>query len=202
MVNHTGRSENLKFARAKYGQPSDEVLDHFNRFMIFHEDEGAVRWAAETPGPRAFPNAVCGTLRKDGYRVIRVKGNQYMAGRVAWFLHTGSWPSGAMMFADNNHNNFRPNNMWESGTEPPAAFVQRIHDRVAGKPEAQPLTPDQILAFDATNRSRYIVADAEMGADVSDEYMDQIHHYLGNLGVEGAAAMANEDAAALVLALG
>jgi hypothetical protein len=202
MTNHAGSPQNLRYATTNYGQPPTWVLDHIDEHIIYDADAGKLFWGANAPGTRNPPMSEVGYKRPDGYRTTRIKGKTYMCSRIAWYLHTGKWPVRAMGFADSNTGNMRPDNMWEMGTEPPAAFIDRVRDHAAGIAEAQPLTPDQILAFDATNRSRYIVADAEMGVDVSDEYMDQIHHYLGNLGVEGAAAMANEDAAALVLALG
>lgn len=207
MVNHAGNANNLKFANTLYGKPSDEVLAHINRYMIFHEDEGAVRWGDETPGPRAYPNAVCGTLRADGYRVIRVKGKQYMAGRVAWYLHTGRWPSGAMAFADKNTDNFRPDNMWESGTEPPEAFQKRVLDHRAGKPEAQPISPEKALALDAAREARFVIEDIRPnyasieGTTEYDEYEHTTHStraFLEHLGVQHKTL---DDLAAAELAL-
>ena len=33
-----------------------------------------------------------GTIRPDGYKIIRINGSRYRANRLAWFLVTGEWP--------------------------------------------------------------------------------------------------------------
>jgi hypothetical protein len=38
----------------------------------------------------------CGTVRPDGYGVIRIDGRTVRAHRVAWYLDHGSWPLGVL----------------------------------------------------------------------------------------------------------
>ncbi|MGH6836532.1 MAG: HNH endonuclease signature motif containing protein [Methylocella sp.] len=51
-----------------------------------------------------------GTLRRDGYRRVKVDGRLYMAHRLAWLYMTGAWPTAEIDHADLN----RENNSWRN----------------------------------------------------------------------------------------
>jgi hypothetical protein len=44
-------------------------------------------------GGRCPVGDVAGYVRPDGYRIIRVKGRNYRASRLAWLYMTGEWPA-------------------------------------------------------------------------------------------------------------
>ena len=66
----------------------------FTDFVSYDRDTGAFTWAVSRPGRYGRAGQSAGGIDKDGYRVITLKGVDYRAHRVAWFLENGVWPTG------------------------------------------------------------------------------------------------------------
>ena len=52
-----------------------------------------------------------GVLKEDGYIRIRYKGKRYYAQVLAWYLHTGEWPTAIVDHRDTDRANNRWNNL-------------------------------------------------------------------------------------------
>ena len=56
--------------------------------------------------------SIAGTLRKDGYIGIFIKGTHYFAHRIIWEMHNGEIPSGMVIdHIDGNRSNNKIENM-------------------------------------------------------------------------------------------
>lgn len=75
----------------------------------------ATYWESQIAGTEAFT-----AQDKDGYKKGAVKGNDYLAHRVIWLLHTGHWPADQIdhvngIRSDNRICNLRPASNTENG---------------------------------------------------------------------------------------
>ena len=68
-----------------------------NKFKIlckkclhYYPKSGNIRWQI-TRGSKAPKGSIAGTLRSDGYRVIKFYGKYFYAHRIAWLLYYGKW---------------------------------------------------------------------------------------------------------------
>ena len=64
----------------------------FERALAHDPLTGSFTWRVSHG--RAARGSIAGGIDKDGYRVITLKGVDYRAHRLAWFLETGAWPVG------------------------------------------------------------------------------------------------------------
>jgi hypothetical protein len=55
--------------------------------------------------------SVAGSLDKDGYIIIIIKGKHYRSGRLAWFYMTGDWPARKVDHKDTNPANDKWDNL-------------------------------------------------------------------------------------------
>ena len=55
----------------------------------------------------------CGSLDKYGYLILKIKGRQYKAHRVAFALHNGRWPAGVIDHINGNRSDNRIENLRE-----------------------------------------------------------------------------------------
>ena len=62
-----------------------QVLDYCQRTGVFV-------WKINASSRRPI-GSIAGKIDKDGYRVIRIDGKNYRAGRLAYFMSYGHWPS-------------------------------------------------------------------------------------------------------------
>jgi len=62
---------------------------------------------------KAKAGDVAGSLRADGYRIVRVAGCAYLAHRVAWLIHYGAWPVRHLDHKDRNPRNNAIENLRE-----------------------------------------------------------------------------------------
>lgn len=76
---------------------------NWNDFFIYDAEVGNLIWKLShldwlpTGGQRLGKKViggVAGSLRGDGYRIIRIKGRGYLAHRIIWEMHHGPIPSG------------------------------------------------------------------------------------------------------------
>lgn len=83
-------------AKKKNSSPFTKMRDsitHEDLLAYAHYDPqtGMFTWRVYMNG-RAIAGARAGCLRSDGYVVIRIKGEGYLAHRLAWFYVHGQWP--------------------------------------------------------------------------------------------------------------
>lgn len=70
----------------------DEIV---RRFLEFSPETGVVTFKEDVGRfGRVKKGAVAGCLDVHGYLQVNIKGRVLKVHRVAWFLHTGSWPIG------------------------------------------------------------------------------------------------------------
>lgn len=69
--------------------------------LHYNQNTGIITCARKY-STRSVVGAEVGTLNPDGYRRIQYKNKVYMAHRVAWLLHYGSWPDKEVDHVDGN----------------------------------------------------------------------------------------------------
>jgi len=80
------------------------------RALIHYDPEtGEFRWLRRM-NPKVPAGRTAGTLTRDGYRVIAIKGRNYRAHRLAWLYVTGKWRSQMIDHRDGNPSN----NCWSN----------------------------------------------------------------------------------------
>lgn len=88
---------------------ADITQKRLRQLLDYDADSGVFRWKLrEHSGGRCRPGDVAGTVRKDGYIVIRVDGVQHLAHRLAWVYVRGAAPKGEIDHMDGHrsHNQF------------------------------------------------------------------------------------------------
>ena len=77
--------------------------DLIRRFLSYQPTSGELVWL-EDKG-RASKGDVVKTKNGEGYLVVRIGGKSYLAHRVCWFLHYGSWPTKQINHKHRNRTN-------------------------------------------------------------------------------------------------
>ncbi|MEN6608596.1 MAG: endonuclease VII domain-containing protein [Bryobacteraceae bacterium] len=94
-------------------------VDRVREMLSYDPDTGIIVWA-KSPARNVYAGEPAGCLkatRKDkngkavSYSYIRLDGNNIPAARIAWTLHHGEWPTGRILFEDNNPLNLKANNL-------------------------------------------------------------------------------------------
>lgn len=65
-----------------------EIANQIN----YEPSTGEFRWLVSN-NQKIKIGDIAGFIRKDGYRILKLEGRQYLAHRVAFFLMTGVWPT-------------------------------------------------------------------------------------------------------------
>lgn len=75
------------------------VLRNIHKFLTYNKETGQLIWKAVDLGDRGdkifnkkYSGKVAGSLRKDGYREVQVRGWSFSAHRLAWYMVKGKWP--------------------------------------------------------------------------------------------------------------
>lgn len=68
------------------------TVDRLRQVLNYNPETGVFIWKIPT-GKRTKVGSVAGSIRKDGYRPIKVDGHRYLAHRLAWLYQTGEWPT-------------------------------------------------------------------------------------------------------------
>lgn len=92
-----------------YNKPStvsDELKLHISKFFIYDVSDGTIS--------RTDRKNSTGSLDRDGYLILKIKGVQIKAHRVAWFLHYGEFPLKEIDHIDRNRINNRISNLREA----------------------------------------------------------------------------------------
>ena len=87
----------------------DGNIDMVREALEYVSDTGRFYWKIHT-GPSVVGKEA-GYVNKRGYRMIHVYGVDYRAGRLAWFLHYGSLPSGVIDHINGNRDDNRIENL-------------------------------------------------------------------------------------------
>ncbi|RMH36813.1 MAG: HNH endonuclease [Gammaproteobacteria bacterium] len=89
----------------------EKRLSHrrLTELLEYNPDTGVFLWRDTSRSKR--PERVAGRIRDDGYREIRIDGEMYRAGRLAWFYVHGEWPKGVIDHIDGNRLNDKINNL-------------------------------------------------------------------------------------------
>lgn len=77
---------------------------------------GVFVWIAKA-APNTKIGGIAGSVRKDGYRVIRVDGVLYTAHRLVWLYVTGAWPKGNIDHRNGLRDDNRIENLREASNE-------------------------------------------------------------------------------------
>lgn len=86
---------------------SDFSADYVRSLLSYDPPTGIFRWLV-TRSNAAIVGAIAGTPHGDGYVLIGIDGQQYLAHRLAWLYMTGEWPKGKLDHRDRVRNN----NIW------------------------------------------------------------------------------------------
>lgn len=100
--------------------------EKLKRLLRYDPSTGVFTWL-ERPNNRIHIGDVAGQLNKDGYRLIRIEGQFYMAHRLAWFYLRGVWPSDEI----DHRNGSRDDNRFDNLRE--ATHGQNQQNRLANK---------------------------------------------------------------------
>jgi hypothetical protein len=96
---------------------TNDRLSHEEILSIFNYDSinGSLIWKISMP-PKGKKGAIAGTICKNGYITIGIKGTRYYAHRLVWVHQTGSWPSEDIDHIDGNKSNNKLENL-RAGTD-------------------------------------------------------------------------------------
>jgi hypothetical protein len=102
---------------------------------IYDYDPDTGHFTHKTGRPRggwAKPGKIAGCRRSDGYILIRIKGFNYRAHRLAWFYTHGRWPTDLIDHANGDPSDNRIHNLREATRSSNAANSKRPSDNTSG----------------------------------------------------------------------
>lgn len=67
------------------------TAEEARQLFSYNPETGDLTWRVSRSGVR--PDRLTGRTRRNGYAFVFVSGKFYLAHRVAWAVHTGSWPT-------------------------------------------------------------------------------------------------------------
>jgi hypothetical protein len=82
------------------------TADAARQVLNYERDTGVFRWLSGGPGRSA--GSIAGYLSADGYWRVKINYRKYSAGRVAWLMVTGEWPTHQIDHINGN----RSDNRW------------------------------------------------------------------------------------------
>ena len=74
---------------------------------------------------RVKSGAAAGDINTTGYRIIMIDGHNYRAGRLAWAISTGAWPTVLIDHKDRDRSNDRLSNLREATFKQNAENMRR-----------------------------------------------------------------------------
>lgn len=94
--------------------PAPMAIDDLRRILGYNRETGIITWLVERGcnARRIRPGDVAGTLKKNGYIVIRIGKRGYLAHRIAWALETGEWPEAKVEI--DHWNEIKNDNRWDN----------------------------------------------------------------------------------------
>ena len=92
-----------------------ELIDDIRDYAISYLDvacaDGQIRWKKRPPRSRISVGDIAGSIDKDGYRRISLKGRPYVSSRIAWLVHKGAFPKGQIDHINNDVSDNRIENL-------------------------------------------------------------------------------------------
>lgn len=88
----------------------DITQAELKELLTYNRDTGIFTWNALT-NPRMRSNGVAGYTKANGYVLIKLRGKQYLAHRLAWLCVHGAFPSGLLDHIDRDPSNNRIENL-------------------------------------------------------------------------------------------
>lgn len=89
------------------------TLAEISSFLTYDPDTGHFHWRVKT-NARAPAGARAGCQRRDGYRLIGLRGKMILEHRLAWLFVHGAWPTGHLDHIDCDPSNNRIENLREA----------------------------------------------------------------------------------------
>lgn len=80
------------------------IENNLQEILSYDPERGEIRWKVAR-NRKILVGSLAGTLKKNGRVQIKADGKLYLAHRLAWLLHYGSWPSGEIDHLDGNPRN-------------------------------------------------------------------------------------------------
>lgn len=90
-------------------------IEELNQWLNYDPNNGEITWGNTPTSGRGFtkriPGTVAGTLSKQGYMFVMIKGVNYSWHRLAWALTYKQWPKYTIDHIDKNKQNNRLENL-------------------------------------------------------------------------------------------
>jgi len=116
----------------------DHLTAEYVRERLDYELEtGVLRWKSHPLLPKQVNSLragkVAGTLnKKNGYLVLGIDGESYLAHRIAWLIVTGNWPTTGIDHDDRNKTNNRFTNLRQADQSPNMANRPKQRNNKSG----------------------------------------------------------------------
>lgn len=115
-----------------------ETLTHERAWQLLHYEPqtGWFTWKTreqELPASASkFVGKRAGSIHQSGYRIIVLDGRHYRAGRLAWFMMTGSWPQSLVDHKDCDRSNDAWSNLRQATSSENCANTRIRSDNTSG----------------------------------------------------------------------
>jgi hypothetical protein len=115
----------LNYKKNNYGKSvDDEMLAYIKDNFIYNPENGVIKRTDRKGGT--------GSIDKYGYLIIKIKGAQFKAHRIAWFLYYGSMPEQNLDHINGNKTDNRISNLREANQFINTNNVERPVNRDTG----------------------------------------------------------------------
>lgn len=125
------KNGNAIWENSRFTPPDDAVLAHVRRKMRYCDRVNAVVWNKNQKPYNTSRDGLPGTLRKDGYRYVKIGKSLVPMSRIAYYLIHNRWPKGAIRFIDGDPANFAADNLFDNGDQDnpfTVATLQKIEE--------------------------------------------------------------------------
>ena len=89
----------------------DEIREYAISHLDFSQSDGQIRWLKRPPRSKVVIGSIAGSIDKDGYRRICLKGRQYVASRISWLVNNGKFPKNQIDHINNDVSDNRVENL-------------------------------------------------------------------------------------------